>query len=104
MNNQNQSKYSFICFISLEVALVLAGLMSIQYWRDCFIWGHFCTHSPLEALLKIYCGAAAPLAFILLFTRRLFLSLSFAAQLISTFICIVGVLASAWLYCSIYIY
>lgn len=50
--------------------------MSIQYWGDCFIWGHFCTHSPIEALLKLYCGITGPLAIILLLTYRYFLRLS----------------------------
>jgi len=104
MNKQHNSKHSVIVFISLEVGLLLAGLMSIQYWRDCFLLGHFCTHSPLEALLKVYSGVAGPLAIILLFTRRLFLNLSFGIQLLSTFICLIGLLASAWLYYSIYVY
>lgn len=104
MVDQEKSKNSIIPFIIIECGIIITGLMSIQYWSDCFIWGHFCTHSPIEALLKLYCGASGPIAVIFLFAYRLFLTLSLKKQWLFVFFSLLGLFANANLYYQIYIY
>ena len=104
MGDQDKSKNSIIPFIILEGGLVTTGLLSIQYWRDCFIWGHFCTHSPIEALLKLYCGISGPVAVVFLLTHRLFSNLSLKKQWLFAFLSFLGLMVSAQLYYQIYIY
>lgn len=104
MNDQDKPKNSIIAFSILEGGLVTTGLMSIQYWRDCFMWGHFCTHSPIEALLKLYCGISVPVAVIFLLMYRLFLSLPVKKQWVFASLSLFGLLVSAQLYYQIYIH
>ena len=104
MNYQQKSMKGIIAFIFFESGIIVTAIMSIRDWRDCFIWGHFCTHNPIEFLLKLYCGVTGPLAIIILLTYRYFLRLSLNKQLVFAALSFGGLLANALLYYQIYIY
>lgn len=79
MNDQSTIPFG-LSFVLSVCALLIAGIIGIPYWRDCFIWGHLCTHDIIEVFQKLYCGVAGPTVVVLVIVHRDFKRLPCSVQ------------------------